>query len=125
MSKPKKKRSAKKQLKQQKKKQVSKGLSNKKMLWLGALLFVVLLAYLPILQGEFINYDDDIYITENSLIRNFDAAQLSTLFSDYYYNQYSPVAMLIMALEFKAFGANPGILKFISILLHLLGMVLR
>lgn len=75
------------------------------------------IAYSPILQGEFLNYDDELYITQNQPLTGFD---LPSLFSGYIGNQYSPVAMSIMAFEIKMFGLQPGALKFFSIILHLL-----
>lgn len=97
----------------------SSGLSRNQWIGLGAMLLVVFLAYLPVMQADFINYDDDLYITENHLIQNPSGENVKTLFADYFQNQYSPVAMLIMAAEMKIFGGNVAILKFISILLHL------
>ena len=99
-------------------------LSSKQLMILGGLLLIVFIVYMPILQGEFINYDDDIYITENPMIVNLNAESVKGLFCDYYENQYSPVAMLIMALEYKAFGGSVSALKFISILWHLIGVIL-
>jgi protein O-mannosyl-transferase len=91
---------------------------------LGGLLVILFLAYSPVLQTDFINYDDDIYITENPLIQNPSAANIQRLFTSYYYNQYSPVAMLLMAAQFKVFGSSAMALKAVSILLHLANVLL-
>jgi protein O-mannosyl-transferase len=89
------------------------------LLVLAGLMLAIFLAFSPVLKTDFINYDDDIYITENPLIQNLNAANLRLLFTDYYYNQYSPIAMVLMAVQFKVLGGSPAALKFISILLHL------
>ena len=99
-------------------------LSTKQLMILGGLLMIVFIAYMPILQGEFINYDDDIYITENPMIVNLNLESFKSLFGNYYKNQYSPVAMLIMALEYKVFGGSVGALKFVSIIWHVIGFLL-
>ena len=81
-------------------------------------------AYHPILEAEFINYDDDIYITENSAILDFNFTDFKNLFTSFIGNQYSPVAMTIMGLEVKLLGLRPGPLKLISIILHLINTLL-
>jgi tetratricopeptide (TPR) repeat protein len=91
---------------------------------MAGLLVALFLVYSPVLQTDFINYDDDIYITENPLIQNPSAANVQRLFTTYYYNQYSPVAMLLMAAQFKAFGSKVVALKAASILLHLANVLL-
>lgn len=95
---------------------------SKERLWLAGILIITLLIYLPILRASFLNYDDDLYITENPLITQLSWEHIKSLFTDFYGNQYSPVAMLIMAIEVKIFGLNAAALKFISILLHLLNV---
>lgn len=91
---------------------------------LAGILLAVFLAFRPVLKSEFLNYDDDIYITENPYVQNLDNENLKALFSDYYFNQYSPVAMVIMAAQVKAFGNDPAALKLIGLLLHLANTVL-
>ena len=80
-----------------------------------------IIAFLPVIHGEFLNYDDELYITQNQALTGFD---LPALFSGYIGNQYSPVAMSIMAFEIKLLGLQPGGLKLISIMLHLLNGLL-
>ncbi len=94
------------------------------MVWLGIVLVAAVLAYLPMFKASFLNFDDEIYITENPLIRNLDRDNLKALFSTIYQNQYAPVAMLIMALEFKVFGASPQALKAVSLVVHLANTLL-
>ena len=93
-------------------------------IWIAAILVIGFIAFSPVLQADFINYDDDYYVTDNRMITHFDAAGAKTIFTTFYGNQYSPVAMTILALEIKLFGAEPGPLKFISILLHLANALL-
>lgn len=92
--------------------------------WLAAILAAAFLAYIPLLKGQFINYDDDIYILENPLIQQLSFDNIKALFSEFFGNQYAPMAMLIMGLEFKAFGGSTVLLKLASILLHLFNTVL-
>ncbi len=86
-----------------------------------AILALVAIVMLPVLKTTFLNYDDDIYITENPLITNFD---IKGLFTSIYEGQYSPFAMMIGAIQYKIFGNNPVGFKAISILIHVLNTFL-
>ncbi len=93
----------------------------KKPVWLALALILTLLTYSGIYDNQYVNYDDDVYVTENPLLRN---VEVGTLFSDTYLNQYSPVAMVIMGLEYKMSDANPKFIRFMSVLFHLLCVLL-
>jgi len=100
------------------------GMTPRQWLWLAVVLAGTFLAYLPLLKAQFINYDDGLYVLQNPFIRNLNGAHLKALFTTIYQNQYSPAAMLIMALEVKFFGAWAPALKTVSILFHMLNTVL-
>lgn len=87
--------------------------------WLGAILAAALLAYLPILKGQFINYDDDLYIVDNPLIQQLSFESARELFTAFYGNQYAPVAMILMGLQAKLFGGSTALFKLVSLLIHL------
>jgi protein O-mannosyl-transferase len=103
---------------------VETGPTRNQLLWLGLVLLATFVAYLPVLRGNFTNYDDGLYILANPMIRNLDWAHFKDLFSTIYRNQYDPIATLIMAMEFKLFGASPVALKAVSLLLHLANTLL-
>jgi len=88
------------------------------------LLLVTAAVFSPVLRAEYLNYDDDIYVTENPYVRRLDAQSVQTLFTTHYQNQYAPVAMLLMAAEFKVFESNATALRWVSILVHLVNVVL-
>jgi protein O-mannosyl-transferase len=94
---------------------------SKKWIWTLALAFIALIAYQGIGDNEYLNYDDDVYITSNPLITNLD---WNTLFTETYLNQYSPLAMGVMGLEFQVFGQDSPWIRYISVLLHLLNALL-
>ena len=87
---------------------------------LGAIFLLTFLVLSRLQNSSFLNYDDDIYITNNPYIANLTGGGISALFSSFFSNQYAPVAMLIMALEVKLVGMQAGGLKLLSILFHLL-----
>jgi protein O-mannosyl-transferase len=90
-------------------------------IWLAVILVVTTIAYQGHFDNEYLNYDDDIYVTSNPLIIS---QQWDVLFSGTYLNQYSPVAMFIMGMEFKMFGQDLGWIRGISLLIHLLNAFL-
>lgn len=94
--------------------------SNNGWMWLGAALVLTLLAMIPVFSTELLNYDDELYITENIFIQNF---KIGDLFGGFFQNQYSPIAMTLMAFWYKL-GLSVGALKFISVLWHLLNVAL-
>src|ERR1043165_7548257 len=69
------------------------GPARNQLLWLGLVLVATCITYLPLFKATFLNYDDDIYVTENPFVRNLDINNLKALFSTIYQNQYAPVAM--------------------------------
>jgi tetratricopeptide (TPR) repeat protein len=88
-----------------------------------ALLLISLttLAYLPAMRGEFV-FDDELYITENPLIRARDGLRrfwLSTGFTDYY-----ALANTTLWLEWRLWGANPTGYHLSNVLLHALNSLL-
>lgn len=115
MSKPKK--------KSNKKKSQAKNASASSRAWIAnfsIVLALTLIAMLPVLSTGLLNYDDELYITENPFIQAFD---IGNLFTEIYQNQYSPIAMTLMALQYKL-GFSVGLLKFVSVLWHLLNTAL-
>jgi tetratricopeptide (TPR) repeat protein len=90
------------------------------------ILFVLVLTFLiysPILKNEFISYDDRMYVTENPYVKNFNSANAKKLFKEFYWNQYSPVAMSIIGIQFLI-DDSPSFNKFLSIVWHLLATIL-
>ena len=103
-----------------------KPILNSQQAWIGlaVVLLIGALALGPFMQGDFLNYDDDIYVTGNPYIQNLDGNAFRALFSEYFANQYAPVAMIIMAIEAKMVGMDAYNLKIFSLLFHLLNTLL-
>ena len=88
-------------------------------------LFVILLisfiAFLPVLQNGFVNWDDDQYIQENLLLHSMN---FKNIFSDYFMGNYHPLTMLVFSIEYKYFGLNPFAFHFVNLIIHLLSTLL-
>jgi tetratricopeptide (TPR) repeat protein len=100
------------------------------LLFLGAILLISFLVYLPSLQNGFVNWDDEIYIYENPLITStadWDTLFESTkdIFSTPVNAGYTPIVILSFALEKILYGfGRPGWWHFNNIILHLICVLL-
>jgi Tfp pilus assembly protein PilF len=68
---------------------------------------VVFLVYLPTLHNGFINWDDDLYILNNTHIRSMNAAFFKWIFTDFYAAYWAPVTWISHALDYAVWGLNP------------------
>jgi tetratricopeptide (TPR) repeat protein len=72
--------------------------------------FVVLITvviYLPTLQNEFINWDDDIYIYKNQNIRSLDFMFLKWMFTAFHAYNWHPLTWFSHAIDYAIWGLNP------------------
>jgi len=118
------KKASKQKLKKQKKQIKTSEKSSPLPLWLLLALGLTLVAYFSLVNNQYINYDDDLYVTENPLIQNLEVKELFQAKGGWFYSQYSPVAMTIMGLEFKVFKGNQKMIRATSIGIHLINVLL-
>lgn len=84
----------------------------------------VFLAFAPSLKNGFINWDDDVYVTENPTIRALSWQNLRTIFNSSYTGVYIPLTILSFAVEYRIFGLNPLGYHLDSLILHVLNALL-
>jgi protein O-mannosyl-transferase len=85
-------------------------------LWLGGILALTFLAYLPSLGNGFTNWDDPVYVLDNPLVRNPGVgAVLTTPVS----GNYHPITIWSLALNYRLSGLHPASYHWLSLLLHL------
>ena len=80
--------------------------------------------YLPVLQNDFVNFDDVFYIIHNPLITNVTGENIKNIFSQFYFGNYHPLTMLSLALDHELAGLNPRMYHATNVLLHCLNTVL-
>lgn len=96
----------------------------KELYWLIVLLAIVLVVMSPALQNEFVNWDDEIYITKNEVIKKTPFSNLDELFT-YKINGFSvPLTLLSFQIEHYFFGLNPFPYHLNNLLLHLVNVFL-
>jgi protein O-mannosyl-transferase len=95
--------------------------------WLMAALLgaVTLVLYWPTMRHDFINYDDDVYVTANRQVqKGLTGANLSWAFTHPVCANWHPLTMLSHMLDCQRFGLKPGGHHLTSILLHALNTTL-
>jgi len=84
-----------------------------------AICAVTALAYLPVLSFGFVNWDDDIYLYQNTHIRALDLTFLKWAFTEYYAANWHPLTWLSHALDIRLWGLKPAGHHATSLLLHM------
>lgn len=83
-----------------------------------ALAVITFILYWPVKGFEFTNWDDQVYVTENSLILGLTGDNIRRIFSEYLMGNYHPLVLLSYAIEYEIDGLNPGIFHFTNVLFH-------
>src|SRR5215204_4833329 len=89
--------------------------------WLIPVLVVTGFSFLPMLMNGFTNWDDDIYITRNPLLKGPD---LNAIFTEASASNYHPLTMLSLAFNYSISGTDPFSYHFVNWLLHILNTAL-
>ncbi|HEU4725640.1 MAG TPA: hypothetical protein VFU59_10145, partial [Candidatus Eisenbacteria bacterium] len=90
-------------------------------LWLGAILVVTFVAYVPCLDNDFTNWDDNTYVTDNPLIGQPD---FRTLLLTPISGNFHPLTMWSLALNYRISGLDPASYHWLNLLLHLANTLL-
>ena len=89
------------------------------------LALITLLAYLPVARDGFINYDDQVYVTENRTVQNgLTWAGIKWAFTTGHASNWHPVTWLSHMLDCELFGLNAGAQHYVNVLFHAANAVL-
>jgi len=78
-----------------------------------------LLAFAPVLDAGFVDYDDDIYVSANPHIRSgLDAKSLGWAFTSFYASNWHPLTWLSHMIDWRAYGGTPRGHHATSLVLH-------
>ncbi len=80
---------------------------------------ITALVYTNALGNGFTNYDDDFYIINNQLLRDFSWQGIKSIFTSFYAANYHPLTTLTNWLEFHFAGLNPFSYHLFNVVLHL------
>jgi hypothetical protein len=86
-------------------------------LWLFGVLAITGVCLIPMLNNGFTNWDDDVYVTNNLIIKAPDWGAIFTRPSAY---NYHPLTMLTLAFNYAISGVDPFSYHLVNWLFHLL-----
>lgn len=84
-----------------------------------ALAIITIILYWPVKGFEFTNWDDQVYVTGNTLILGLSGENIRRIFSEYLMGNYHPLVLLSYALEYEIDGLNPGLFHITNLLFHI------
>lgn len=93
-----------------------------KILWI--ILCVTFFSYVRVLNAEFVNFDDDVMVYNNSLITSLSWENISAYFSGPVAGIYQPLTMLSLSLDHAVAGMSPNYFHFINLIIHLINVLL-
>lgn len=99
-------------------------LSKTDILYLLAIFLFTYIAFSPSLNYGFVNWDDDIYVTENHKVKNPNSENITSLLTESAVANYHPVTMLSLALNYKYGGLDASSYHWINLVFHLFNVVL-
>jgi len=88
------------------------------------ILIITFIAFYPSLRNDFTNWDDNMYVTHNELIRDLSWQNIQKIFTSFYYTLYLPLTMLSYTLEYHFFGLAPSAYHITNLIIHLLNCLL-
>lgn len=104
-----------------KKKEITKP---KKSLWplLAAMAVSIFIIYFPAFKNGLLNWDDNLYITDNNQIKSFENIPL--FFSQFYIGNYQPLTLFAYSVIYQFAELQPFLYHFVNVLFHFLNALL-
>lgn len=94
-------------------------------LFVSLLIFLVtFLVYTPALKNDFVNWEDTLYIVENTHIRSLNLQTFYWMFTNFYAGFWFPLTWFSHALDYALWGLNPRMHHLTNIILHGLNALL-
>lgn len=79
---------------------------------------LTLLTFINAVNADFVNWDDDVYVTENPSVRHLTTDTLVWIFTHGYYYAWAPVTLLSHAIDIALWGMSPRGHHLTNIVLH-------
>lgn len=97
---------------------------SKKSLFICLLFICTFLSFSPVLKAQFLSYKDDVALTNNVNVLNFDLSHINAAFGHRVDGFYTPLTTLSFSIEHKFFGFNPFVYHLDNLLLHIAVVIL-
>ena len=88
------------------------------------LIILTLGVYWPVQNYEFINFDDNVYITQNSHLQGITLDGFCWAFSTTYAEFWHPLTWLSLMFDYQLFGFNAGGYHWTNVIIHIFNTVL-
>ena len=83
------------------------------------LAFATLLVYLPVVHCDFVNFDDQVYVTENPHVQaGLTLSGIRWAFTSFHAANWHPLTWISHMLDCELFGLNPAAHHFVNVLFH-------
>ena len=76
------------------------------------------LAFTPVLQNDFVNWDDRVNLLENRSYRGLSWAHLQWMFTTFHNSLYRPLTWITLGADYLLWGMNPAGYHLTSLILH-------
>ena len=93
-------------------------------LLVASLALLTFLSFSPVLKAQFLNWDDDVHLTNNAHVLSFSLPHIKALFRQHINDNYIPLTSLSFSLEHRFFGLNPFVYHLDNLLLHMAVVIL-
>jgi hypothetical protein len=91
----------------------------------GVLVIVTFAIFSPVLDHDFINFDDGMYVTDNPMVQNgLTPTALSWAFTTGYATNWHPLSWISHMIDCDLYGLKPAGHHLTSLLFHILNVVL-
>jgi len=91
---------------------------------LAAILVLTLVSFTPIFQNEFTNWDDNVYVTENTMITSLSGENIKRMFTEKVSSNHHPLTMMLYAINYQMSQTDPSSYAATQLLFHLLNVFL-
>lgn len=85
-----------------------------------AVLVITFVVFIPSLNNDFVNWDDDVNILENNYVRELNGENVKKIFTTHVIGNYNPLTILSFAVDYHFWGENARPYHAINLLLHIL-----
>lgn len=99
-------------------------LISKRFLWPLLIAGLTAIIFLPVLRGEFLNWDDKNLFVNNPYYRGMGMQQWRWMCTSFFFGHWQPLSWLSCALDYKVWGMNPLGWHATNLLLHAVNAVL-
>jgi Flp pilus assembly protein TadD len=83
------------------------------------LVLITLAVFLPVVQCNFLDYDDNDYVTDNPFVKNgLTWPDLRWAFTTFHASNWHPLTWLSHALDCQLFGAHAGAQHYVNVIFH-------